>query len=378
MKIIYCIAGTFNSGGMERVLANKANYLVANGYELAIITSDQQGRAPYFALDERIQQYDLGINYTEDVNLGLIKKVAAYFKKQRIHKQRLTRLLKEQKADIVISMFDHEVSFLHSITDGSKKVLEIHFSRFKRLQYGRKGILGAIDNYRSKQDLSLAKKYNCFVVLTEEDKGYWGALDNMRVIPNANTFVPQEVAALDNKQAIAVGRYDYQKGFDDLIKAWKDVHQRCPDWVLNIYGHGPLKVELEHLIQSLNLEGIVNLCPPTKEIEKAYLDSSLALMTSRYEGLPMALLEAQACGLPMVAYTCKCGPKDIIQEGVNGYLVPEGNRAVFADKVVAVLTNTTQRKAMGTNARNMAADFSVDRVMAQWISLFNELIKPTK
>ena len=378
MKIIYCIAGTYNSGGMERVLANKANYLVDQGHEVAIVTTDQQGRAPYFTLNDHIKQYDLAINYVDDIDKSIVARVSTYLKKQKLHKQRLTKFLQQEHADIVISMFDHEVSFLHNIIDGSKKILEIHFSRFKRLQYGRGGIKGIIDSYRSKQDLRLAKKYDRFVVLTQEDKGYWGELPNISVISNANTFEPKEVASLNAKQAIAVGRYDYQKGFDDLIQAWGLVKTQHPDWILNIYGHGPLKEDLSKLINSLGLQEQVFLCPPTKAIEKAYCNSALALMTSRYEGLPMALLEAQACGLPMVSYTCKCGPRDIIIDGENGYLVPEGDINHFADKVNQILASAKLRQQMGEKARKRAKDFAVERVMQQWTALFEQLTQTTK
>src|SRR5699024_564893 len=130
MKIIYNISGTFNSGGMERVLTNKANFLVRRGYELTIVTSDQKGRKPYFELDSRVKQIDLGINYSDLSKTGLIRKSVSYFLKQKAHRKRLSKILNEIKADVVISMFDHEVSFLWDIPDGSKKIVEIHFSRY--------------------------------------------------------------------------------------------------------------------------------------------------------------------------------------------------------------------------------------------------------
>src|SRR5699024_8505768 len=162
LKIVYCISGTFNSGGMERVLANKVNYLVHKGYELTIVSTDQKGRKPYFDLDPRIKQVDLGINYSLLSKASLIKKSTLYYIKQKIHKKRLTKALKEINADIAVSMFDHEIPFLWDISDGSKKIVEIHFSRFKRLQYGRKGIWGMVDAYRSKEDLKWVRKYDRF------------------------------------------------------------------------------------------------------------------------------------------------------------------------------------------------------------------------
>lgn len=378
MKVIYAVLGTYNSGGMERVLANKANYLVKLGYEVVIVTTDQQGRTPFFKLDENIVQIDLGINYTTNTTHGLLRKLWGYSLKRKEHQKKLKTLLEELNGDIVISMFDHDVSFLYKINDGSKKILEIHFSRYKRLQYGRKGIWGIVDRVRSNWDLRLAKKYDRFVVLTEEDKSYWGSLENMEVIPNANSFLPEGTAKLNKKVAVAVGRLDYQKGFDDLIKIWAMVQPVFPDWHLHIYGEGKLKHELKMLIDDLDMEQHIHLYQPTKKIEEVYLGSSVYLMTSRYEGLPMALLEAQACGVPLLSYTCKCGPRDIIEHGRNGFLIEEGDKVAFVTRLREVLSSDSLRRKMGDEAKLMSERFSETVVMQQWVKLFKEVLKEAK
>lgn len=372
MKIVYCIAGTFNSGGMERVLANKANYWAGLGHEPLIVTTDQRGQKPYFDMDERIVHYDLGINYTDNTNKSVVHKLLTYPGKQRKHRKRLSALIQQLKADVVISMFDHDVSFLYQIKDSSKKVLEIHFSRYKRLQYGRKGMWKLIDKFRSQKDLNAVKRYDHFVVLTQEDKGYWGNLPNIHVIPNANSFIPQAHADLSAKQVIAVGRYDHQKAFDELIRSWKRIYEVHPDWSLAIFGHGPLKDALLALIQNLGLEDVVHLCPPVKNIEKEYLSSSILAMTSRYEGLPMALLEGQACGLPLVSYACKCGPHDIIQDGENGFLLTEGDQQGLAHKLICLMDNISLRENMGQRSRSLSINYSEEAVMQQWLALFKQ------
>lgn len=374
MKIVYCILGTFNSGGMERVLANKANYLAKLGYEVTIITSDQNNRKPYFDLDPRINQIDLGINYTENNNSGLLKKLLAYPKKQALHKKKLEEHLKSIKPNITISLFDHEVDLLPKIDDGSKKIVEIHFSRFKRMQYGRTGIWRLIDQFRSKRDLRIVQEYDKFVVLTEEDKAYWGEIPNIVVIPNANSFQIQEKSNLDSQKVIAVGRYDYQKRFEDLIESWKIVQQKEPNWQLNIYGKGPEKDALQQLIDNSLLNDSVFLREPVRDIDKKYSESSLIVMTSRYEGLPMALLEGQAAGLPMVSYACKCGPRDIIKEGVNGFLLEEGDKEGVANKILTIIRDKELRDEMGRNSFEMSKNFSEEVVMNKWIQLFNQTL----
>ena len=124
MKIVYCIPATSNTGGMERVLSGKANYLASLGHEIAIITTDQRGKAPFFPFREGIAQYDLGINYDENNDEGILSKLRSYPGKKRRHKALLTSLLMELKADVVVSMFGDDADLLPAVADGSKKVLE--------------------------------------------------------------------------------------------------------------------------------------------------------------------------------------------------------------------------------------------------------------
>lgn len=373
MKIVYCISGLYNSGGMERVLTNKANYLCQHGHAITIITTDQQQRDNYFELDPRVRAIDLGINYQDNNGHKLLRKLRTYPGKQRLHRKRLEESLSHLSPDITISLFDHDAAFLWKIKDGSKKILEIHFSRFKRIQYGKKGLWRLINNYRSRLDRQYAKKYDRFIVLTEEDRQYWGKLDNIAVIPNANSFEPEKQAALDQKVVIAVGRFDHQKQFDQLIAAWAMLAADFPDWELRIFGHGQLSQDLQDCIARQNLAHVVKLCRPVQQIEQEYLKSSVVALTSRYEGLPMALLEAQVCGLPMVSYACKCGPRDIIVEGRNGFLVAENDTRAFAERLKMLMGNDILRKQMGHKAKLLSQRFTADSVMQKWINLFNGL-----
>jgi len=375
MRIVYCIAGTFHAGGMERVLSNKANYFARLGYEVYIITTDQQGRKPYFSINPEIQQIDLEINYAANSTKKLISKIYNYAKLQYKHKRLLKAVLQELKADIVISMFDHEVSFLHRLQDGSKKILEIHFSRFKRMQYARVGIWKWINLYRSRLDYQWVKAYDRFVVLTAEDYKYWGNLSNMQVIPNANSFESAALPDPRSKRVIAVGRYDYQKGFDDLIHAWNIVRRKYPTWTLTIYGDGVLRNDYLHLINRLGLGDCIQLENAVLTIQKEYLNSAILAMTSRYEGLPMVLLEGQATGLPLVSYDCKCGPKDIIVSGENGFLVAMGDITSFANRLIQLMDDPQLRLQMGACAKKMSARFSESAVMQQWEQLFKNIVR---
>ena len=359
MRIAYCIPATSNSGGMERVLTRKVNYLVSLGHELIIITTDQRGAKPFFPLKESVKQYDLGINYDENNGQGILSKLLAYPRKKRVHKERLRALLLELRADIVISMFGDDSSFLPKIKDGSKKILEYHFSKLKRLQYGRTGLWRLVDVLRTKMDEWTVKPFDRFVVLTAEDQGYWGALPNIRVIPNPLPFTSEETSSCKATKVVAVGRYDFQKNFSKLLQLWARIAPQFPEWTLEIYGNGALRGELEQEVKELGISSSVTLAQPTHQMKEVYLSASIYAMTSRYEGLPMVLIEAQQMGLPIVSFACPCGPRDVIHDGEDGFLIPMGEDDIFLKALGTLMASEEKRICMGQRAREASARYEV-------------------
>lgn len=374
MNIVYLIAGTYRPAGMERVLANKANWLADAGHKVTVITTDQRGRGPAFDMAPSISHQDLAVNYEADNGKPFLLKAVRYPWRRLKHRTRLSKALKSIRPDITVSMFCNDASFLPRINDGSHKVLEVHFSRFKRLQYARSGIWGMADRMLSRADARAACRFERFVVLTNEDAGYWD-VPGLRVIPNALTFGDCPPAPLDAKTVIAVGRYSAQKHFSHLLYAWELVD---PDirkgWTLRIVGDGEEKEYLESIIGDKHLSDSVIL-GPEQNMRKVYNDASVLVLSSRYEGLPMVLLEAQAAGLPVVSYDCKCGPRDVITDGVDGYLVPEGRYELIAARLSALMSDSGLRKRMGAEAYKASERFSTDRVMSMWSELFEELCR---
>lgn len=376
MKIIYCTHSTYNPGGMERVLLNKVTYLSQlPGWEVSVVTTDQNQCPPFYPFPEKVRMTDLGINYSEDNGKGAWKKITGYLRKRKEHKRKLTALLLKEKPNIVVSLYPSESSFIPDIKDGSKKVLELHYCKFFRLQYGRKGLLGWIDKLRTRQDEQIVRRFDKFVVLTNEDRGYWGNLPNIEVIPNAAMHVSDAYSDVMNKRVIAVGRLDYQKGFDRLIQAWQLVQHtgKFTDWKLDIFGQGEWQEMLRQMIDKAGLQNTVCLNRPTKQIGEEYVKSDMLVMSSNYEGFPMVMIEAMACGLPVVSFDYKCGPKDIIQTGINGLLVPNGDIQALADAMMKVMEDEAYRKMLSLNARKVVDTYSEQAVMAQWIRLFTSI-----
>ena len=377
MKLIYCTHSICNPGGMERVLLNKIAYLVAHtDWVILLITTDQKNRPPFYPLPEGVRWMDLDINYSDDNDKGTIQKIKGYLRRKKLHKQKLSSILNKEKADVMVSLFPSESSFYPSLKDGSKKVLELHFNKFFRLQYNRTGLMGLIDRLRTWQDERMVRKFDKFVVLTEEDKGYWGDMPNIQVIPNAALFMADRYADMSRKRVIAVGRLDYQKGFDRLIDAWQIVCSTglFQEWRLDIFGQGEWKDMLKARIKEYGLQNSLHLNEPTKEIAKEYADSSMLVMSSNYEGFPMVMIEAMACGLPVVTFDFKCGPRDIIKDEENGLIVPDGDIQALADAMMRLMANESLRQTMSVEARKVTETYSEEVVMGKWISLFEGLM----
>lgn len=375
MKIVYCTHSVYCPGGMERVLLNKVRWIRENTpWQVIIVTTDQEGRKPFYDFPEGVRIVDLGINYSRGNSLSPFGKITDYFHRRKLHRRRLSDFLMQERPDLTITLYPSEASFVPDIKDGSKKILEFHYSKNFRLQYNRQGLLGLADKWRTKADEKLVRRFDRFVVLTNQDARDWGNIPNMSVIPNAAIPLSSEHSDCLSRRVIAVGRLDYQKGFDRLIKAWRLVMDKgLTDWHLDIFGQGEWKDYLNSIIHENNLGNCVTVNAPVSDIAAQYTSSSLLAMSSNYEGFPMVMIEAMSCGLPVVTFDYKCGPRDIITPEVNGLIVPNGDIQAFADALVRVMTHTEMRRDMGRAALAVTERYSLETVMKSWNNLFEKL-----
>ena len=376
MKLIYCIADVYNPGGMERVLLNKLRWwLRRGGCELMVVTTDQNGRPPFYDFPPEVRMVDLGINYREDKGRGTVGQALAYFRKRRLHRKALTELLMRERADFVISLYPSESSFIPRIKDGSKKILELHFNKMFRLQYNRKGLMGLADRIRMRMDERLVRRFDRFVVLTRQDAAMWGRLPNLSVIPNAAITPPVEHRT-GNHRVIAVGRLDYQKGFDRLLDAWALLPEELrKTWHLDIFGQGEWEQLLKDQIIRLGIADSVRINAPTNRIFDEYAASDLLVMTSHYEGFPMVMIEAMACGVPVVSFDFLCGPRDIIAQGLNGVITPEGDIPALAAEMQRLMEDPARLENMSAQARKISEAYSEDAVMGRWNLYFTDMLE---
>lgn len=376
MKLLYCHCSLYNPGGMERVLLNKVVWLKAHtDWEIVVVTTDQKRRPVFYPFPDGVRMIDLGINYSDDNGKNVFKKIGGYLWKKRLHRAKLTELLMQEHPDIVVSLYPSESSFIPDIKDGSKKILELHFNKFFRLQYNRKGLLGLIDRWRTKQDEKIVRKFDKFVVLSQEDKGYWGKLPNIEVVPNAAMRMTDKYSDVTAKRVIAVGRLDYQKSFDRLIQAWEIVqkNEKYSDWHLDIFGQGEWRDMLQQMVAERNLTNTLSINKPTNAIGDEYARSSMLVMSSHYEGFPMVMIEAMACGLPVVSFDFKCGPKDIISHGENGLIVKDGDIDGLAAAMMRLMDDEEYRNILSVNARKVTETYSEEAVMEKWMELFSNV-----
>ena len=211
------------------------------------------------------------------------------------------------------------------------------------------------------------------ICLTMGDMHAFGDGRNVRLIPNFIEQPKRSVADYGRKKAIAVGRLENQKGFDMLIDCWKRVAEQHPDWHLDIYGVGSLHDKLQEQIDQLRLNDYITLCGRSNNIMDVYPEYSLHIMSSRYEGQPMTLIEAQACGLPSVVFNFKFGAADIVQNGVNGIIVEQNDCKAFSEALCKMMSSEDMRKKYGQNALEVGRQYFKDNVFGKWVELINTL-----
>ena len=374
MKLLFHLASTAVPGGSVRVLCNKLCWFARKGgYELLVVTTDQKGQKPYYDFPKEVRMIDLGINYWDDYSLNPIKRILSTARKRRLHRKRLAAVLRQERPDVTLVHYPTEAWVAATIRDGSKKMMEFHTSRYSRMQAGHRGLHRYMAAFRTWNDMRIAKKFQKVIVLTQEDAAQWGNMPGLCVIPDAVQPTALRAHPAQSRTVIAAGRLIPIKGFDKLLEAWSLLPPETrAGWKLKIFGEGMLEETLKQQIVQSGLQESASICPATPHIFEEYAQSAFLVMTSRYEGFGMVMVEGMSVGLPAISFAFKCGPRDIIRNGENGYLVPPGDVQALADAMALLMKDDRLREALSAGALETADRFMEDNIMKQWEDLFNE------
>lgn len=376
-KIVYLTPALYMAGGVERVLSLKANYFADQfGYDITIILTEGKDKTMFYPLSNKVKVINLDINFEELWTCSFLKKIFVYLKKQHLFKKSLTAELIRIRPDITISLLRREINFITSVKDGSKKVGELHINRknYRNFEEGRFNIFKLLFSKLWMYSLvKKLKKLERLVVLTDYDRLAWKELDNVVTIPNPLSISPSKMSPQTEKRVIAVGRYCHEKGYDFLLSAWSKVQTECPDWQLVIFGDGN-RTEYEQLIDRLNIDRTrCKLNARTSDVNYEYVHSSLAVCSSRFEGFGLVIVEAMACGLPVVSFDCPWGPRSIIDNGNDGVLVENGNIDELAINMVKLMKNPETRIEMANRAVQNVHRYEIGQIAMLWKSLFVSL-----
>lgn len=380
MKLLYCIPALHNSGGMERVLTTKLNYLSKiKDLEIIVVTTEQMNKPYFFEINNSVNFIHLDINFNEIFNNDIISKYIQFNLKIKNYRAKLKKIIEDNNIDICISLCGKEIEFLAELDVPCKKIAEIHFTinyrnLFSKSQNKTNLFWRTLGNIRTKQLINSISKFDKFIVLTKQDEKQLN-FPNVACIYNPNSFDKEcGISELNNKQVISIGSLIDVKGYDMLIKAWKLVFIKHPDWQLNIFGEGENRKKLEILIQENKLDENIHLRGQTLNVISEYKQSSIYVMSSLYEGLPMVLIEAMSFGIPIVSFDCECGPREIISDGIDGFLVQQNNIIELANKICLLIEKKQLRKEMGISAFEKSKKFSQEIIMPQWLELFDEVL----
>lgn len=344
MKITYVIEKLSGIGGMERILTDKMNYLAEHtSHEVVLLLLWKDEKPTAYELNGKVKVVRLNVQFNNK-----LKALLAFRK-----------TIREINPDITV--YTWVMGALLAAFSGwkGKSIYEAHRARpTMRYQW----IMSRME-----------KKVDAVVALTKQDSKDYPSARKVVVIPNFTSISVEKPSDCTSTRCLGIGRLIDVKNFSRLLDIWQKVSERNPDWHLDIVGEGPEQEMLQQKIERLGLAGSVSLQKATNDVASYYTSSSMYLMTSRFEGLPMVLLEAQSCGLPIITLDCDYGPRHIVEDGVNGYLIPYDDDDAMVSAICQLMKDKEQRQRMGAMALQASRNYQPQAIMKRWLALFEEI-----
>lgn len=386
MKIAYVYSTLAHTGGTERMLTEKANYLSDHyGYDITIISCFQcPGAENHFKISRNVKQINLGLPYFLQYKYKYPKRLWIKWQQNRLLRNSINKIVKQVDPDILIGVSRFKAHYISSTKCRAKKIIECHEVRYNTLydEGVYRNILARVfmKIYGFLYFRTVERNADVIITLTEEDKILWKRAKRIEVIPNFSTMNVSQYSNCSSKRVIAVGRLAWEKGFGRLVQAWSIVSSRHPDWRLDIFGEGSMYNTLKTLTDIYKAKNVYfnNF---TTNISREYATSSICAVTSYFESFSLTILEAMKHGVPCVAFDCPFGPRNIINDSYNGFLVEDGDIRVFAERICRLIEDEELRKEFSKTAINFADTFNVDIIMNECKTLYERLVNlpcPTK
>lgn len=361
MKLLYIVPKIKSAGGVARVLSIKANYFVEHfNYEVHILSQNEENDLPFYEFNSEIIFHNM-----------ILRGNAFQFLKS--YKNQINCAIQEIKPDVILVADNGLKAYIFPFLIKTKSpiVFESHGSKFIEENPLKSDFLAKFISkikYRFK-DFGI-KKYNKVVALSKANLKEWN-VENGIIISNPSWVQTEIYSDLKHKKVIAIARNSYEKGLDKLLHIWKEVTKKHPDWILNVYTDD--FDCLNSKVCDLGIASTVFVCGFVKNIEDKYLESSIYAMTSRSEGFPMVLLEAMSFGLPCIAFDCPTGPRSLIKNEENGFLIPNHDFEKYVAKLSILIECEDIRIKLGKNAKQVSDNYSVEKIMGKWKNFLEEL-----
>jgi glycosyltransferase involved in cell wall biosynthesis len=380
MNIIYVYPCLIDRAGTERVWVDKMNYLAERcGYEIMLVTYEQANRPFVYPLSDKVRHVDFCIPFSGLYRFNRLHRLYLEFKLQRSFQRLFNSIMESVRPDIVVAStyFSKILSVVVKCPVNTFRVLESHIDKqffFGNVYKVRQSFPNRMRFMFEKwQAEHCARRFDLLVSLTKEDAVEWSPYVKTTVIPNV-VHLCQNGKHSDNdaKRVIFAGRLEAQKGISDLLQAWQFVYAHHPEWHLDIYGNGSLEAEIRSEVARLNMN--IHLNPAEADIMDRYCEHSIFVLSSVFEPFGLVLVEAMSCGLPVVAFDCPYGPRSIITDGVDGFLVENRNIKQFADAIIRLMEDKELRLKMGQKGILTSCQYSAEHIMPQWVELFNQLV----
>lgn len=366
MRIVYVYPYLVHWGGVERILIEKMNLLSESGTdEIFVVTYDQSGQPTPYYLDSKVHIVDLDVRTYVCYRYRGVRRWWEWWKRHRLLRQRLRKSLAELRPDILITTTSGELSLLNQLKGHTPLIVESH-DGYEHIGYSSS--MTWLHRWNVRRRYRQLHKADVIISLTESDAEKWRKnYPQVRVIPNVVHLNPtNQLSDVSQRRVIFVARLAEQKGIPEMMAIWRITHQRHPDWILDMYGDG------DHAYMSKMAPGM-RAFPPVADIYSKYLESSVLVLTSRWEPFGLVLPEAMSCGLPVISFEGD-GPCSIITDGEDGFIIRNRDIGAFSNRLCQLIEHEELRRKMGQKAIASAQRYAPERIMPLWHQLFAELL----